>query len=321
MPKITIIVPVYNVEKYLNRCVDSILSQTFTDFDIILVNDGSSDNSGSICDYYQRQDSRVNVIHKANKGVADTRNTGLEWAYSHSDSMWVGFVDSDDWIHPQYLELLYHAVTSTGFGMSICGHLETEQNYIEQIEYHPSIVSMDAEKAFCDYNLEAIVPWGKLYFKEDFKGIRYPNVKIFDDEFTTYKVLFKNKKIVYVDAPLYYYFLNPKSLMHADWNPSRLIALKALKDQTAYFDKNHYPVALKQSFHAYADYIVRSIDIISGEHNYYIHNKKLRFKLKQYLLKYRRKLNLTVKEYAFYYEYAFPCFMKYYWILKSKINK
>ena len=110
MPQISVIVPVYKVEPYLRRCVDSILAQTFTDFELILVDDGSPDNSGAICDEYAQKDARVHVIHQENGGLSAARNAGIDWVFAHSDSQWLTFVDSDDWVHPEYLERLYHAV-------------------------------------------------------------------------------------------------------------------------------------------------------------------------------------------------------------------
>ena len=110
MPKISVIVPIYKVEKYLNRCVDSILHQTFTDFELILVDDGSPDNCGKMCDEYAEKDSRVVVIHKKNGGLSDARNKGLDWVFANSNSEYVVFIDSDDYIDERYLELLYKSI-------------------------------------------------------------------------------------------------------------------------------------------------------------------------------------------------------------------
>jgi glycosyltransferase involved in cell wall biosynthesis len=113
MPAISVIVPVYKVEKYIHRCVDSILGQTFTDFELILVDDGSPDSCGAICDEYAAKDSRV-VIHQENGGLSAARNAGIEWSFDHSNSGWMTFIDSDDWVHPQYLELLHRACLENG---------------------------------------------------------------------------------------------------------------------------------------------------------------------------------------------------------------
>ena len=120
MSIISVIVPVYNVEPYLNRCVDSILEQTFTDFELILVDDGSPDNCPAICDEYARKDSRIHVIHQKNGGLSDARNAGIDWVVANSDSQWISFVDSDDWVHPMYLFTLLSAVKTTNTYVSVC---------------------------------------------------------------------------------------------------------------------------------------------------------------------------------------------------------
>ena len=112
MPTISVIVPVYKVEPYLNRCVDSILRQTYQDFELILVDDGSPDRCGEICDEYARQDGRVHVIHKENGGLSDARNAGIDWVEANSDSQWLIFADSDDWVHPELLARLLDAATA-----------------------------------------------------------------------------------------------------------------------------------------------------------------------------------------------------------------
>ena len=110
MPKISVIVPIYNVEKYLRRCVDSILNQTFSDFELILVDDGSPDNCGKICDEYAVKDRRIVVIHQKNGGLSTARNAGIDWAFVNSNSQYLSFIDRDDWVHPDFLEFLYRAI-------------------------------------------------------------------------------------------------------------------------------------------------------------------------------------------------------------------
>ncbi len=116
---ISVIVPVYNVEPYLKRCVDSILNQTYKDFELILVDDGSTDRSGEICDEYKKSDDRVKIMHKENAGISDARNKGIEEAFK-SSSEWITFVDSDDFIHPETFERLLSANVKNGTDLSIC---------------------------------------------------------------------------------------------------------------------------------------------------------------------------------------------------------
>ena len=107
MPDISVIVPVYKVENFIHRCVDSILCQSFQDFELILVDDGSPDSCGIICDAYARQDSRIHVIHQKNGGLSAARNSGIDWVLANSDSHWLSFVDSDDWVHPDFLKAVF----------------------------------------------------------------------------------------------------------------------------------------------------------------------------------------------------------------------
>ena len=109
MARISVIVAVYKMPEFLPRCIEGILGQTFRDLELILVDDGSPDHCGEICDAYAAKDSRVHVIHKENAGVCVARNTGLDWVYEHSDSEWIFFHDNDDWIHPETLQRLYEA--------------------------------------------------------------------------------------------------------------------------------------------------------------------------------------------------------------------
>ena len=118
---ISIITPVYNVEKYLPQCIDSVIAQTFSDWELILVDDGSTDRSGAICDEYAAKDARVRVIHKENSGQADSRNIALRMARADL----IGYVDSDDWIEPDMYEVLYRTMTETGADISVCGYSRT----------------------------------------------------------------------------------------------------------------------------------------------------------------------------------------------------
>ena len=246
MPKISVIVPVYKVEKYLKRCVDSILSQTFTDFELILVDDGSPDNCPIMCDEYARRDKRVHVIHQVNGGLSAARNTGIDWAFANSDSEWLTFIDSDDWVHEKYLELLYRAVIETGASVSVCANQRTNGTSVEISENDLNHEVYNTEQFFCKDKVIAIVAWGKLYKKVDFLNIRYPVGRLHEDEFTTYKILFKYPRIAFIDAPLYAYFQNAEGIMRSDWSLKRLSHYyDALEEQIEFFLKNEYKEACR----------------------------------------------------------------------------
>ena len=133
MPEISVIIQVYKAEAFLGECIDSILTQTFSDFELILVDDGSPDNSGAICEEYAAKDSRVSVIHQKNSGQAAARNHALTKAKGN----WICFIDSDDIIHPRMVELLYHAVSSSGAGISMCQYIEglqVPENFYQEMD-------------------------------------------------------------------------------------------------------------------------------------------------------------------------------------------
>ncbi len=237
MPTISVIVPVYKVEKYIHRCVDSILGQTFTDFELILVDDGSPDRCGAICDEYAEKDTRVQVIHQENSGVAVTRNVGIDWVFANSDSQWVTFVDSDDWIHPRMLEMLLEAANTCGVKISVCGYQEVQRKDPYE-EIKETVYKKVIPNDFYISNLvNAAVPWGKLYHKSCFEKIRYPEGKIHEDEFVTYRIIYAQPHIVEVQKKLYFYFENMQGITKRGWYPARLDALDAFKIQVRYFQK------------------------------------------------------------------------------------
>ena len=237
MPQISVIVPVYKVEPYLRRCVDSILSQTFTDFELILVDDGSPDNCGAICDEYAATDPRVHVIHQPNGGLSAARNAGIDWAFANSDSEWLAFVDSDDWVHPQYLELLYKAVRETGVKISMCECQVVHNSKAIPPVFHTTEL-LDWETMLIEHSWHAIVAWNKLYAKELFQAYRYPIGKIYEDEFLTHKLLFHAQIIAYFSDELYYYFHNKDGIMNQAFNLKHLDALEALEEKIAF--SRHY---------------------------------------------------------------------------------
>ena len=229
MSKISVIVPVYKVENYIKRCVDSILSQTFTDFDLILVDDGSPDNCGKICDEYATKDKRIKVIHKENGGLSDARNAGLDYIFANSDSEWVNFIDSDDWVHTEYLSILYNAAVKNHVNVSCC--FLNPHNYYDGDTSYPikelKTELLTAEEIFCkSYNL-----WNygiqnnahaKLYRKKFFKEIRYPFGRFYEDAFTTHKILFQEDVIAVVEEPLYFYFINNDGITRSNMTEKKI---------------------------------------------------------------------------------------------------
>lgn len=252
--EISIIVPVYNAEPYIRRCVDSILDQTFADFELILIDDGSPDSCGTVCEEYSKQDTRVRVIHQNNGGVSAARNAGIDWAFINSNSEWLMFVDSDDWIHPQMLESLRKATQKTQQSIGIVAYEKVAAENIGvtfSCDY-PPLELWSTERFFCEKNVDATVPWGKLYRKDLFQNFRYPIGKIHEDEFLTYKIIFQTEQIVYIPQPMYWYFQNTSGITHAKWNINRLDKVQAFREQLDYFEKNGYTHAYRTRINSYA---------------------------------------------------------------------
>ena len=235
MAQISVIVAVYKMPEFLPRCIEGILGQTFRDLELILVDDGSPDNCGAICDEYARKDSRVHVIHKENAGVCVARNTGLDWVYANSDSQWIFFHDNDDWIHPETLERQYNAAAELDAKISICGYelTEGEDPKIGPEQLIP--VRWTPKDFYLQHFVNATVCWGKLYHRSVFEGKRYPPGKYIEDEFLTYKLLFACDHLAVIPAPLYAYYINRAGISKKAWVPKRLDAWEAYEQQLAYF--------------------------------------------------------------------------------------
>ena len=266
MPTISVIVPVYRVEPYIHRCVDSILAQTYTDFELILVDDGSPDNCGEICDEYAQKDSRVVVIHQENGGLSAARNAGIDWSFANSDSQWLTFVDSDDWVHEEMLRLLLDANIQHGTHISICSYVETSGKTID-IQMSDSQV-WKSKDFYLTKHVNATIACAKLYHKLLFSQLRYPVGKIHEDEFTTYKILFDVDKIAYLSAPLYAYFINPDGITKRTWSPSRLDIFEAFEEQIQYFKDNGDKDLADRVLQTYAINICKQLNILRSIENY-----------------------------------------------------
>ena len=208
-PLISVIVPVYNTEKYLPKCLDSIVAQTFTDFEVLMIDDGSTDGSGEICDQYSQSDSRFIAIHQSNQGVSASRNNGLKQARGN----YIAFVDSDDYVHPQMLELLYKAIRQGEYDLSVARYLSvnvgTEIEIQRIIEFHSQELS--AEDILCKLfgksgeDIQYIVVWNKLYDRRLLANICFSALKVSEDLLFNVEVFSKVRQAIEVDSKLYYY--------------------------------------------------------------------------------------------------------------------
>ncbi|WP_078595889.1 glycosyltransferase family 2 protein [Evansella clarkii] len=238
MAEISIIVPVYNLENYLKKCIDSILSQTFTDFELILVNDGSTDSSGILCDSYAAIDNRVKVIHKKNGGVASSRNAGL----TASEGKYIGFVDNDDYIHQSMYEILYNTACKYSSDIVVCdfkkvkGGQLTDINGLKRPFPIRHMNNVDAlHQLYTENGITFVCPWNKIYKRELFNDIRYEEGVINDDESIAHKLLYQSQKMTYINAQLYYYIQREGSQINSPFHIKRLDAVYILKNRTKFF--------------------------------------------------------------------------------------
>ena len=252
MPKISVVVPVYKVEAYLDRCVESIVNQSFGDFDLYLVDDGSPDNCGAMCDAWAEKDSRICVIHQQNGGLSAARNSGIRKALAESDSQWITFIDSDDWIHQDTLNWLIQAAEEQNVSVSVCGFATTTgEDPWEGAAYN--VQKWTAEDFYTGKFVNATVAWGKLYRKAAFETLTYPVGKLHEDEFTTYRLLFEAGEIAFVDAPLYAYFVNMSGITKTAWTPRRLHAWEAYEQQIAFFEQRGLTELVKFRYRGYLE--------------------------------------------------------------------
>ncbi len=209
---ISVIVPIYNVEQYVEKCVESIMNQTYKDLEIILIDDGSTDGSGNICDEYAIKDSRIRVVHKENGGLSDARNAGIELAKGE----FLSFVDGDDYIHPQMLEILYRNLMEQGCDISMCKFCHiTEDEIIDTVLISDLVRKEECSlKALVTNSSEIASACNKLYKRTLFDDIRYPKGKLHEDEYVIHELLGKSEGIVISDAQLYFYVKREGSIMN-----------------------------------------------------------------------------------------------------------
>lgn len=235
---ITIVIPAYNVEEYLPKCIDSVINQTYSNLEIILVDDGSPDSCGKICDNYKKMDNRIKVIHKENGGLSDARNVAIDIC----KGKYITFIDSDDYVSKKYIENLYIALISNNADISTCDYISFSNKVEKKYITFKSIPlnNIDALENMLYQKNVTTCAWGKLYKTSLFKDIRYPKGKICEDLDTTYKLFAKSKKIVITNNNDYFYFQRPSSIINSKFNIKRLDALDFATNETKYI-KKHFP--------------------------------------------------------------------------------
>ncbi len=257
--KITIIVAIYNIEKYLNNCIKSIINQSYKNLQILLIDDGSKDTSGKICDKYAKLDERIEVIHKRNGGLSDARNTGITLA----NGKYISFIDGDDYIYPTFYINLYNLILKYSADISECDFLRVNEDYIENIEdlilkennklkIENKII--DNKKALHELfgtrshpYIKKVVVWNKLFSYNVLKNIQFPIGKLHEDEYTTYKILNNSQKIITTNKILHGYIQTKNSIMRRQIKQKRIDDnLDAYIQSSEFFkEKNETEIEMK----------------------------------------------------------------------------
>lgn len=239
---ISVIVPIYNVDKYLNVCLDSIISQSYTNLEIILVDDGSKDNCSKICDEYASKDKRIKVIHKENGGLSSARNAGLDICKGE----YIAFVDSDDCVLPDFIKQLHDLIIKHNVELSFCDYYrgKTVSEIIDN-DTTNEIMELDNEQ-FQEYLILKNYTWNKMYHKSLFENIRFPVGKAFEDIFIMYKIASKVDKTCGTTKKLYLYRINENSISGSFLKDNRKDYYEGAEQRLAFFKETNNKLFTKQ---------------------------------------------------------------------------
>lgn len=310
---ISIVVPVYNVEKYLDKCVKSIINQTYDNLQIILVDDGSKDNSGKLCDLWEQRDRRIITKHKDNGGLSDARNYGVKFA----EGKYVMFVDSDDIISENIVEYLMKLIYETNSDISICAPLHCypeEKIVFEKEKFHKVFSADEAVKEMLYQKSFLVSACAKIYRKEYFDNIKFPVGMLFEDSATIYKIFECADRIVYGDAKLYGYMHRENSITTKKFSKADCDILYICDEIVAYMDrKKDYDLIaaslayqMSAAFRIYLnaprnnqfnDEIKKSEDIIKTNSHKVLLDKNVRRKAKIAIIMFACSKKMMIKVY------------------------
>lgn len=264
-PLLTVIVPVYNTGKYLDKCIYSIVNQTYKNLEIIIVDDGSTDGSDLVCDKLKEIDNRIIVCHKKNNGVASARNYGLD----RMNGEYVGFVDSDDWIESNFYETLYTNLKKYNAQISCCGIRRVKEN--EKLELFNQDVNMiktfNAKEALIELQFNKIITAAmcdKIYERKLFDGLRIKEGRLYEDGIFMPYCIVRADKICYTGEPLYYYSMTPNSLTRSKFSMKRYDALKNNREGIEFY-KKYCPEGIN---YVYANYYRVCLEVLDESFDY-----------------------------------------------------
>lgn len=307
---VSVVVPVYNSEKYLRTCIDSIVNQTYRNLEVILVDDGSTDQSGIICDEYAQLDERVKVIHKENGGNGDSRNEG----YKVASGDWLVMVDNDDLLHLQQIEILLHialekdADVVVGNYKAISDDELPEKNLISNEVYGKTTVltqkELDSDTFIRKRSMILTTPWSKIWKKSLYADILFPKKSKHDDTWTTWKAYERAKKVVFVDEVLHYWRNNPLSFGRV-FDLSHLEGIDAYAEQLDYFIEKKKQRYIEIALAEYTEMFFWCFNRMKENQISLYHLKPYCIKMRKFIKHLKLTKTISLKQIVKYYYLAY----------------
>lgn len=322
MYMISVIVPVHNMEKNIKNCVESILNQTFREFELILVDDGSTDKGPEICDQYQCKYSQIKVIHKENRGVSSARNCGIE----HAKGKYLLFVDADDLIHPQMLQLFFEAAEKENADICMGGTIEADEfktSMFQKCEGNYRCIEKKRDRLkniYLSDKYKYWVAWGKMYKRETFNEKIFEVGKNYEDNGLIFELLYNANKIIDFEDKLYFYYRNPRGITKGDFSLKSLDIMWAFEKQLIFLQEHQENWMTREIFYRYLN--------ICAELYFKTKNKmftkqvsqEIKCKLNMGMQKWGNNYDFAIDEIPNVYKIVYP--RKYYlYMLRKKINE
>lgn len=325
---VSVVVPVYNVDKYLGRCVTSLIRQTYTNLEIVLVDDKSSDASSALCDELASEETRIHVIHRnENGGLSAARNTGLDWVMTQGKSKWVTFVDSDDWIVSNMIEALVSGAKECKSKISVCGYervneVEMSSNGAIKFEalspeaFWEECSRIEGEGVFLQN-----IACAKLFARECFAAMRFPEeIRAHEDVYTIYRAIFAQSSVAFTRAKLYCYYVNPKSITGRCWSRDRLNTVWGHQEQIFFFDKRGFVRALCIAVKQQMLRIPWAIDNCKGMEDLIPDVDRMKRLLAENYYKYKTVVKLPLSDFHAAWKILHPVASKFY-VISLLFNK
>lgn len=311
---VSVIVPIYNVQDYIERCVHSIIEQTYHNIEILLIDDGSTDDSGKLADEYAEKDERIKVFHKKNGGLSDARNYG----FAVSTGEYVCFIDSDDFIHRDYVKCLLTICKEQNCDIAQCDYIRTsgeigpDSDLDDRVYVFNNIQMLN--NLYGKQYIKTVIVWNKMYDRKLFSDIEFPVNKIHEDEATTYKLFYKANKIGVTEKVLYYYYQRPNSIMQNRYNLKRLDILWAIDQRRKFFgEKGLIDLYYKDNYKMLTKILKSYYEVVCAEgiSQKRIILKKLKMKYKEVYIeskdaKWTKKRRLMLTIFKYFPRYYMP---------------